>query len=206
MMAHNTGRECRRAHLAIREQAEAPSYVVEGYATTFDDPYLLYEESDGPVHEMVSRHALDDADLSDVIYLYDHEGEVYARTRNSLLALSIDDKGLFCRVDLSATANSRAHFDNIACGNVCEMSWCFVIEEEHWDEATRTMIIDRVGKVYDVSGVSIPADPYTCIAPARKRSLDGVIQQTRAERLEKERRDKLKMLRLKIKIAATKED
>lgn len=53
---------------------------VEGYATTFNAPYLLYEFEDGTkIYERIDAHALDSADMSDVIMQYDHEGRVFAR-------------------------------------------------------------------------------------------------------------------------------
>ena len=42
-------------------------YYVEGFATTFDTPYLLYEYEGMQFFEVVDRNALDGADLSDVI-------------------------------------------------------------------------------------------------------------------------------------------
>ena len=40
---------------------------VEGYATTFNAPYLLYEFEDGTkIYERIDAHALDSADMSDV--------------------------------------------------------------------------------------------------------------------------------------------
>ena len=52
---------------------------VEGYATTFNAPYLLYEFEDGTkIYERIDAHALDSADMSDVIMQYDHEGRVFA--------------------------------------------------------------------------------------------------------------------------------
>ena len=59
---------------------------VEGYATTFNAPYLLYEFEDGTkIYERIDAHALDSADMSDVIMQYDHEGRVFARQSNNTL-------------------------------------------------------------------------------------------------------------------------
>lgn len=58
-------------------------FYVEGYATTFDDPYVLYECDGIQYKEIIDRHALDGADLSDVIMQYDHGGRVFARTGRS---------------------------------------------------------------------------------------------------------------------------
>lgn len=186
------------------EGVEEPKMFAEGYATTFDDPYLLYETPDGPEYEMVSRHALDNADLSDVIMLYDHEGRVFARTKNNSLELIIDDIGLLTKADLGRTSNARNMLEDIEAGMITQMSWCFVIKKEHWEPETRCWVIDEVGKVYDVSAVSIPADPSTSISAARKRNRDGVISGERAERLAADKRRKLQMVRLKAKLAAQK--
>ena len=79
-------------------------YYVEGYATTFDKPYLLYEFEDGTkFYERIDAHALDGADMSDVIMQYDHEGRVFARESNNTLILIPDHKGLLIAADLSKT-------------------------------------------------------------------------------------------------------
>lgn len=64
-------------------------FYVEGYATTFNVPYLLYEFEDGTkYYERIDAHALDGADMSDVIMQYDHEGRVFARQSNKTLILA----------------------------------------------------------------------------------------------------------------------
>ena len=79
-------------------------YYVEGYATTFDTPYLLYEFEDGTkIYERIDAHALDGADMSDVIMQYDHEGRVFARQSNKTLILQPDYKGLKVAADLGKT-------------------------------------------------------------------------------------------------------
>lgn len=70
---------------------------VEGYATTFNAPYLLYEFEDGTkIYERIDAHALDSADMSDVIMQYDHEGRVFARQSNNTLIFRAGRKGAFC--------------------------------------------------------------------------------------------------------------
>lgn len=148
----------------------ASEFYVEGYATTFEDPYLLFEDSwDGWKYiEVIDRHALDQADLSDVIFQYDHSGRVYARNTNNTLYFEPNDHGLFIAADLSKTTLARQMFEDIQAGNVTRMSWAFVpSEEEHtYDRETKvhTTRILRVSKVYDVSAVSYPADPNTEIS------------------------------------------
>ncbi|MBQ7093644.1 MAG: HK97 family phage prohead protease, partial [Clostridia bacterium] len=58
-------------------------FYVEGYATTFDKPYLMFEYEGVKYYEVIDRHALDEADMSDVIMQYDHQGKVFARNSNN---------------------------------------------------------------------------------------------------------------------------
>lgn len=165
------------------EAEQEQSYEVEGYATTFDDPYVLGEDLDGNVYrEQVDKDAFDGADMSDVIFLYNHEGMVYARMSNGTLQVSPNEKGLYIRADLGKTTLSRQMFESIQAGLVTQMSWAFTVAEDDFDGETNTRTIKRVKKVYDVSAVSIPANPSTDIAA---RSEEGVIAELkrRSERM-----------------------
>lgn len=143
------------------------AYYVEGYATTFDVPYVLYEFEDGTkIYEVIERSALDNADMSDVIMQYDHSGRVYARQSNGTLILAPDAHGLFTAADLSKTAGAKDLYGDISAGMITKMSWAFTIAAngEYYDEKTRTRHVTAIKKVYDVSAVSIPADGDTEIA------------------------------------------
>lgn len=140
-------------------------YYVEGYATTFDKPYLLYEFEDGTkYYERVDAHALDGADMSDVIMQYDHEGRVFARQSNKTLILVPDHKGLLVAADLGKTDLARGLYQDIDAGMITKMSWAFTVLEESYDRATHTRTILKIKKVYDVSAVSIPANGDTEIS------------------------------------------
>ena len=97
-------------------------YIVEGYATTFDDPYVLFSWDGYTVREVVDRHAFDDADMSDVIMQYDHAGRVFARLTNDTLKLSVDDHGLKVRAYLGGTELGRQVYDEIKGGYSTKMS------------------------------------------------------------------------------------
>mgnify|MGYP002595674333 CR=1 FL=1 len=140
-------------------------YYIEGYATTFDTPYVLYEFEDGDkYYEKIDRHALDGADLSDVIMQYDHSGRVYARNSNNTLKLTADDKGLLIAADLSKTELARGLYEDINAGMITKMSWAFTVAEDSYDRDTHTRTILKIKKVYDVSAVSIPANGDTEIS------------------------------------------
>ena len=194
-MAIRTDREYRNVELREFELKDS-EYIVEGYATTFDDPYLLLEFDGVKYYEQISRDAFDEADMSDVIFLYDHEGMVFARLSNNTLTLELDDKGLKVRADLSSTTQSREMFEAIKTGLVTKMSWAFTVREDAWDDETNTRTILKVKKVYDVSAVSIPANPDTSISA--RNYVNGVIERREAERLQRQR--KINQIKLKIKL------
>ena len=181
---------------AEQEEGEEPKYIVEGYATTYDDPYTLFEFEGVAYKESVSRDALAGADMNDVIFLYNHEGMVYARQSNGTLELSSDERGLHVRADLGSTEASREMFESIKAGLVTQMSWAFTIADDDYNEETHTRTIKSVKKVFDVSAVSIPANPSTDIAA--RDYWDGVIsaeQEKRRRDLEREaKRNRIKEL------------
>ena len=182
---------------------------VEGYATTFEDPYVLWEEPDwvnsrGELQrgwkylEIMHEGCMEGADVSDVIFLYDHEGRVYARNRNDTLYIEPQLHGLYVAADLSRTTLAGEMYEDIKAGMVDRMSWAFTVAEEDVEEdeenRTTTFHIRRIKKVFDVSAVSRPADPNTEISA--KRAIDGAIEERRlresqrAEReLERRRRE-----------------
>lgn len=161
------------------------SYIVEGYATTFDDAYEL-EGFEGE-REIILRDALENADMSDVIFQFDHSGMVYARTRNNTLSILPDEHGLYVRADLSSTTASREVADAIRAGLIDRMSWGFMVAPDGWiyDHSTRTASITNITKVYDVSAVSIPANQGTEIH-TRSAFLNGAIEEAEQELLERE--------------------
>ena len=171
---------------SVTKQFDSDCYV-EGYATTFDDPYVMYEFDDGTkYYEKIDRHALDGADLSDVIMQYDHCGRVYARNSNNTLKLTADDKGLLISADLSKTELARGLYEDISAGMINKMSWAFTVAEDNYDRATHTRTILRIKKVYDVSAVSIPANEDTTIAA--RNYANGRRDAEQQEQLEKRAR------------------
>lgn len=155
-------------------------YYVEGYATTFNDPYVLYEDFNGNKYtEIISPDALRDADMSDVIMQFDHAGKVLARMSNGTLIVEPDEHGLFIAADLSRSRAARDAYEEIQAELVTCMSWAFTVAVDEYDRETRTTTITRVKKVYDVSAVSLPADPNTEISA--RNLLNGAIEQSRKE-------------------------
>lgn len=177
------GREYRSIDIMNFEAKDDNDYIVEGYATTFNEPYELLPG----YYEQISERALDGADMSDVIFQLNHSGMVMARMRNNTLSLLPDEHGLYVRASLKGSADGRNLYEGIKNGLIDRMSWGFTIEDDGWqyDEATSTATINRVRKIYDVSAVSIPANEGTEI---KARSyLDGVIEREQQELLSREK-------------------
>ena len=175
---------------ADEEQVEE-KMMVRGYASTFDEPYTLYEDEDLIYNEVVDRSAFDNTDMSDVIMQYNHEGRVFARQSNDTLRVLPDERGLLIEADLGGTAIGRELYDEIAKGYTNKMSFGFSVngEEETRQEAPdgrllMTRTITSIRKLYDVSAVSIPANDATSISV--RNLTDGAIEKIRAERLEAE--------------------
>lgn len=83
-MAIKDNREYRNLGLLeIREAEEGaePSFFVEGYASTFE-PYKMYEFDGVEYFERIEPTAFEKTDMSDVVFLRDHEGRALARTKN----------------------------------------------------------------------------------------------------------------------------
>ena len=171
-------------------------YEVQGYATTFDVPYEFGRDWDGnTVYEVIDRHALDGADMSDVIMQFDHAGQPMARQRNKTLEITLNDHGMLVRASLAGSQAGRDLYEAITNGLVDRMSWGFTVPKDGWeyDEETRTSKITRVDKVFDVSAVSRPADEDTEIHA--RSYLNGVIE---SEHLEQVRRKKDEQEREKL--------
>lgn len=184
------GREYRKMLLEVKD-TEDTDYTVTGYATTFDEPYTLYSIGDGKVvKEQVSRNAFDNTDRSDTIMQYDHQGVVFARLSNDTLKLTVDDHGLFVEAYLGGTSNGRNLYEEIKGGYINKMSFGFTVTDDDLAEADYGYLrtIKAIGKLYDVSAVSIPANDYTEISA--RNHIDGAIDEIETERirLEEERK------------------
>ena len=209
-MPKNNEREYREMKLAVAERAddeqETEEKRVTGYATTFNEPYVLFEDDDIVYREQVDPKAFDETDMTDVIMQYDHEGRVFARTNNNTLTVTPDEKGLYIEADLSGTEIGRQLFDEIRGGYTDKMSFGFIVDK---DEELRTdaddgrvdilRTITGISKLFDVSAVSIPANDGTSIGVSTRGRIDGVIDEIRTERSEAE---KLKLEKLRTEVRA----
>lgn len=206
-------REYRDFTLAILETDgldEKESMIVQGYASTFMEPYTLYENDEVRIMEQVAPGAFESADMTDVIMQYDHAGRVFARMSNDTLKVSTDERGLKIEADLGGTDIGRQLYEEIKGGYTTKMSYAYKVSEDTWEESRsedskilEVRTITGISKVYDVSAVSLPANDGTSIS-VRNLS-DGVIEQIKAERLKAFEMERRKM-QLFIKAKSLMED
>lgn len=162
------------------------SYIVEGYAALFD-PYELYEQDNVKYFERIDKNAFLNTDMSDVIFQYNHQGKVLARRSNGTLIIDIDSKGLKFKADLSGSDAAREMYKEIKAGLVTKTSWGFVVDDSYFDRKTRTRVITKVRKIYDVSCVSIPANDSTYIKA--RDYINGVNDIAKQELLERRKKE-----------------
>lgn len=179
--------------LALDKEGEEPRQVVRGYASTYENAYTLYDDGEYVIREIMDSHAFDNADMSDVVMQYDHEGRVFARRSNGTLNINSDVVGLAIEADLGGTELGRQIYDEVKGGYTNKMSVGMRIDrsrdvwttEELNGKVVETRRIMAVAKLYDVSAVSIPANDATSISV--RTLCDGEIARLKSERAEAEK-------------------
>ena len=185
-------------------KAEDGKMTVEGYATTFNQPYVLWQDREAVVREQVDPKAFVGCDMSDVIMQYDHEGRVFARISNGTLQLTPDEHGLRIRADLGGTTLGRQLYEEIDGGYTNKMSFGFTVTGDRKETTERDGKVEilrtftNIGKLFDVSAVSLPANDATEISA---RSIgDGLITEALEEvQAARERANRIEEIRKILK-------
>lgn len=182
-----------RNEIIEQDGKQTDEMIVEGVAVTFEKETVLFKCGETEYKEIIDRNAFSEADMSDVIFNYNHGGKVVARTRNKTLELYIDANGLNIRARLDGTEEGRKLYEEIKGGYIDRMSFCFDIKEESYDKEEHLWRVLKVGKLYDVSAVDIPAYDTTSISARSSRLAVAEKEQKALDRakLQKERSKKL---------------
>lgn len=188
-----TNLKTRNETVQTEEGQEVNEMVVQGQAVTFESETVLFKCGDTEYKEIIDRNAFNEADMSDVIFNYNHGGKVTARTRNNTLKLNIDSNGLNIEARLDGTEEGRKLYEEIKGGYIDRMSFCFTIKEESYNQETHTWRVLKIDKLYDVSAVDIPAYDTTSISARSSRLAVAEKEQKALERaqLQKDRSKKL---------------
>lgn len=146
---------------------------------------IVYESKTdlGFCDEIIKRGALDDADLSDVRFLVNHNTDMIPLARfrdgvkNSTMQIQVDKDGLTIRVllDIENNPEARALYSAVQRGDISGMSFMFTISADEWenlDSDHPTRYITGIGVVAEVSAVTFPAYEATEISARNKRAVE----------------------------------
>lgn len=160
--------------------ADDTGNTVQGHAAVYGQTVNIA----GLWNETIARGAFDKTDFTDVLFDVNHDLDriPLARSRNntsnSTLQLGLDDMGLAVRATLDTENNTEAKalYSCIKRGDINGMSFIFDVSDDEWtgmDTDTPSRTIRSIGKVYEVSAVSMPAYPGTDISARGSDALDS---------------------------------
>ena len=190
--------QVRKADTSDGEGQADEEMIVEGYAVRFNSPTVLFEYDGIEYKEQIDDRAFQEAKMEDVIFNYDHQGKVMARTRNKTLELEVREDGLFMRAKLSGTEEGRKLYEEIRGGYIDRMSFQFSIKEEAYDKENHMWTVRKVKRLYDVSAVSIPAYDDTSIEARKNFILEADAQEKRKRKAAAELRKRRLILKTKL--------
>ena len=202
--------EQRSYNFEVRAEETEQGSIITGRPIVYNSRTNL-----GPFDEIIDSGALDEADLTDVRFLVNHDISKIplARSRrnngNSTMKLSVDSFGMnIDKIDLDIENNmdARALHSAVKRGDISGMSFMFSIDDEVWeglesDHPTRH--IRKIGTVVEVSAVTFPAYESTEINARSKETLDNArstLEKVRQQNATSVDTDELELLKEKTKI------
>jgi len=153
-------------------RAKPESRTIFGTATVFNSSYDM-----GWYDEEMSSDSLNEADMKDVVALFNHDmNMVLARTSSGTLKLNVTGNAMEYEFEAPNTTLGNDLLEMVKRGDVYQSSFAFTVEAEDWQERQGMKpkrVIRSIKKVYDVSPVTYPANPDTMVA---KRGYDATKQ------------------------------
>jgi len=200
---------------AAETQADEGKMIVEGMAVVFDQPTVLFEYEDEygqtiEIKEVIEKGALDNADVRDCFFKYNHSNHTMAmaRVKNGTLKLELRDEGLFVRAELADTTAGRDLYTLIKRGDIDKMSFAFNISKEEYDQAEHMFRVKEISKLWDVAAVNVPAYDGTSIYARRLEDVEALrakeveaLEAKKRQEEEKKREELRSKIERKIKIA-----
>lgn len=156
---------------ARAEPGDEGHAIITGRAIVYNSP----TDIGGMFKEVICRGALDEADLSDVALLINHNSSMiplarYQKNRtNNTMEIGVDVDGLPIRADIDIANNQDARTVKSAIerGDMSGMSFRFSIKSQRWEDVDTdypTRYIEKIGEVIEVSAVTFPAYSGTSIS------------------------------------------
>jgi hypothetical protein len=160
----------------LKTDDETVKTEIVGYALRFN----TFSDDLGGFIETIKPTALQDADMSNVVALINHDrNKVLGRTTSNTLKLEVDEFGLRYTITPPDTTYARDLIESMQRGDISQSSFAFSLdydEDDEWeiDEAKGLYVrtIKRFRSISDVSVVTVPAyqDSHVVVA---QRSLEN---------------------------------
>lgn len=140
---------------------------IQGYALKFG----MVSENLGGFRECINKGALDNCDMSDVVFDFNHDfNKILARNNKKegigSLNLSVDDTGLFFDAIPTETSYSKDLVENMRNGIINKCSFIFSIDWSDpdaqvwdWDDGNRGYDFRTINKFKSISDVSVVVFP-----------------------------------------------
>ena len=162
--------------LEVRTLEDSNKQVIRGYALKFNRP-----SEDMGFTEYLNERSLDDADMSNVVALLNHDSNYVLGRSGKNLKLEVDKTGLFFEIEPNDTSYARDLMENMRVGIIDKCSFAFSIAKngDEWveDENGRYVrTINKIDRLFDVSIVTSPAYDDT-EAMLSQRSIDELNKQ-----------------------------
>lgn len=201
--------EQRSYNFEVRAEESEAGNIITGRPIVYNSRTDL-----GWFDEIIEPGALNNADLTDVRFLVNHDTSKIplARSRrnngNSTMQLTTDNDGLGIRVTLDTENNSEARslYSAVQRGDISGMSFMFGIRDEEWenlDSDHPTRYIKDISTVVEVSAVTFPAYESTEINARSKEALENArsaVETARQQSASSVETDELELLKEKSKI------
>ena len=157
----------RQTEFRAETPADGQPMLIEGYFVVFDQPYYI----DDYCEEVIDRHAFDNADMSDVRALIDHNPRLCLGRRNEnvqTLTFDIDETGLYGRIqvnpDDSDALSLRAR---VLRRDVDQASFGFEessVEYTDLPDGRMRRTVRAISKLWELSVCTFPAYEQTTVS------------------------------------------
>ena len=194
----NNKTEKRFFNIETRITKRAKKNIVTGHAAIFGQ----LSEDLGGFKEKIKVGAFDGVLKNDVRAFFNHDPNfLLARTTSGTLKLAVDKVGLSYSFEVPDTTAGRDLVISMERGDITQSSFAFMVEKDSWSEQDGQEIrtIEKVGRLFDVSPVSIPAYPQANDLVVAKRSRMTYKDKTKMKK-ENEWQKQTDLLKLKINI------
>lgn len=172
------------------DSTDGQPMVLEGYFVVFGQPYYI----DDYCEEVIDRHAFDNADMSDVRALIDHDPRLCLGRRNEsvqTLEFSIDDTGLYGKIQVNPDdIDALSLRARVLRGDVDQASFGFEessVEYTDLPDGRLRRTVRGISKLWELSVCTFPAYEQTFVA-ARSRAGDALRKEVLQRRKENLRR------------------